>query len=63
MSCKQLESNNFETKVIFLIATKYSELRTLFPVGSANNIKIEITRHVVIGDGYIWEEISLMNSC
>ena len=38
-----------------------SELtRTLFPVESANNIKITITHHGVIGYGWIWEGISLM---
>ena len=26
-----------------------------------NNIKIKVTRHRVIGDGWIWEGISLMN--
>ena len=40
-----------------------SELaRTLFPVESINNIKITITRLRVIGDGCIWERISLMNA-
>ena len=38
----------------------YSELvKTLFSVESTNNIKIKITQRRVIGDGCIWEEISL----
>ena len=41
----------------------YSELaRTLFPVESTNNIKTKITHPRVIGDGCIWEGISLMNA-
>ena len=28
-----------------------------------NDIKIKVTRHRVIGDGWIWEGISLMNPC
>ena len=42
----------------------YSELaRTLFPAESTNDIKIKITHHRDIGDGSIWEGISLMNTC
>ena len=42
------------------IRCSYSELtRTLFLVESTNNNKV--TRHRVIGDGYIWEGI--MNIC
>ena len=38
----------------------YSELaRNLFPVESTNNIKIEKTYQRVIGDGCIWEGMSL----
>ena len=33
--------------------------RTLFPVESTNNIQIKITNHKFIGDGCIWEGISL----
>ena len=41
----------------------YSEsTRTLFPVGGTNNIKIKITHHRVIGSGYIWEGLSLINA-
>ena len=41
----------------------YIELaRTLFPVESTNDIKIEITQHRVVGDECIWEGISLMNT-
>ena len=35
--------------------------RTLFPFESRNNIKIKVTRHRFIGDGCIWEGISLKN--
>ena len=51
------KSNNIEIEVVFLAAIQYSELRTLFPAESRNNIKIKITRHRFIGDGCIWEEI------
>ena len=37
--------------------------RILFPVESTNDIKISITHHKVIGDGYIWERVSHMNAC
>ena len=47
------ESNIFETQVT----------RTLFPGESTNDIKIKITQHGVIGDGCIWEGISLMSTC
>ena len=41
----------------------YNELaRTLFLAESTNNIKIKITHHRVIGDGCIWEVISLMKA-
>ena len=41
----------------------YSELaRTLFRVESTNNLKIKITQHRVLGDGFIWEGISFMNA-
>ena len=38
-----------------------SELARTFE--STNNTKIKITRHRVMEDGCIWEEISLMNAC
>ena len=42
----------------------YSELaRILFPAESTNNIKFKITHYRDIGDGCIWEVISLMNTC
>ena len=37
--------------------------RILFPFESTNIIKIKVTRHKVIGDGCIWEGISLMSTC
>ena len=38
-------------------------LKTSVDTQSTNNINIKTTRHRVIGDGWIWEEISLMNAC
>ena len=38
-------------------------LKTSVDTQSINNVNIKITRHRVIGDGWIWEEISLMNAC
>ena len=47
-----------------IVHVPYKELtETLFPVESTNNIKIKITHRRVIGDGCIWERISLMNAC
>ena len=44
-------------------AYSFSELaRTSFPFESTSNIKIKITCYRVLGDGCIWEEISLMNT-
>ena len=41
----------------------YSDLaKTLFPVENRNNVKIKITHHRVIGEGCIWEGMSL-NTC
>ena len=43
--------------------TMASELaRALFPVESAN-YRNEVTNHIFIGDGCIWEEISFANTC
>ena len=55
------KSNSPEIQVIF---RSYNDelARTLFPFESTNNIKIKITRHRCIGDGCIWEGISLMNA-
>ena len=41
--------------------SQWPELYFLLKV--QNNIKIKVTRHRVIGDGWIWEGISLMNPC
>ena len=57
------ESDTFETQVIFPILARTLLARTLFPVKSTNNIKIKIPHHRVIGDGCIWEGISLMKAC
>ena len=44
--------------------TIYSELgKTLFPVECTSNIKVKVTHRRIIGDGCIWEEISLVNGC
>ena len=51
------ESNILETKVPSGLAW------TLFPVESTSKVKIKITHHRVIGDGCIWEGISLINAC
>lgn len=53
--------NHIQTQLI----VTYSELsRNLFPPAeSTTNIKVIIIRRGVIGDGYIWEEISPMNAC
>ena len=48
-----------KTTLIFAIMNK-PELLFLLKVQIT---KIKITRHRVIGDEYIWEEISLMNAC
>ena len=45
------------------ITLKHSSARTLVSVESTNNIEIKVTRYRVIGDGYIWEGISLINPC
>ena len=52
--------NHIQTQLI----VTYSELsRNLFrPAESTTNIKVIIIRRGVIGDGYIWEKISLMNA-
>ena len=47
------ESNISETQVT----------RTLFPGESTNDIKIKITQHRVTRDEYIWEGVSLTNTC
>ena len=38
-----------------------SELARIFE--STNNIKIKITRHILMEDECIWEGISFMNAC
>ena len=44
-----------------MFAAYNSELtRTLFPVESADNIKIKITRHRVTGDEFIWKGMPFM---
>ena len=44
-----------------MFAAYNSELtRTLFPVESADNIKIKITRHRVTGDECIWKGMPFM---
>ena len=52
------EANILEGQVIFPELVK-----TLFPVESTNNIKINIIHHRVIGDGCICQGISHMNTC
>ena len=55
------ESNILETQVSPY--SLYCELasRTLFPIQSTNTIQIKITNYRVVGDGYIWESMWLMN--
>ena len=43
--------------------TSLKQRRTLLRLERKNNLKIAIARHRVIGDGCIWERISLMNPC
>ena len=53
-----------ETQVIFLISIKWIRLaRALFSVESINDIKIKKAHQRIIGGGWTWEGISLMNTC
>ena len=54
----------YQTSLKHKLNSLHSELaRTLVPVESTNNLKINRTHHWVIGDGCIWEEIALMKPC
>ena len=48
---------------MYVNQTSLKHKRTLFPVESKKKKKIKIACHRVIGDGCIWEGISLTNAC
>ena len=63
-SCKTMWIKHPETQVIFLISIKWIRLaRALFSVESINDIKIKKAHQRIIGGGWTWEGISLMNTC
>ena len=63
-SCKTMWIKHPETQVIFLISIKWIRLaRALFSVESMNDIKIKKAHRRIIGGGWTWEGISLMNTC
>lgn len=63
-SCKTMRIKHPETQVIFLISIKWIRLaRALFSVESINDIKIKKAHQRIIGGGWTWEGISLINTC
>ena len=59
-----LYESNLETQVIFSIVWVANQPHFIsFYLGSINNILLKVTRHRVMGDGCIWEGISLMDPC
>ena len=55
------ESNILQKQVIFPIQGQ--NFISVLPGESTNDIEIKITHHRVIGNGCIWEIISLTNAC